>query len=202
MKIGSHNSFTYLPVRQWWLKPFAFVARCQRVNYEEQINLGVTLFDLRIRFDKDDMPIICHGTTEYKHDYTFIQDFFKYCQKVGGISVRVVLELNEKNTYQEILFREFCASAAMKYSNIYFFGGNNRTDWDCQHPIYNFKHEMPSLTHRYSSSTSLFTSASYILRKIDDWIPIYYAKRFNKYSLKRELLDKDAYLFIDFVDIR
>lgn len=200
MKIGSHNTFTYLPVRQWWLKPFAFVARCQRVDYKEQINLGVTLFDLRIRFDKDDMPVICHGKVEYKHDYSFIYDMLEYCNKIGGMSIRVVLELDKKNLYQEILFKSFCETIVERYKNIYFFGGNNRTDWECQYPIFNFKHELPALFHSYSSSTSLFTSSSIILKKIDDWIPIYYAKRFNHYMMNRELME-NTYLFIDFIDI-
>jgi hypothetical protein len=30
MKIASHNSFTYLRPRRWYMRPFAFMARCQR----------------------------------------------------------------------------------------------------------------------------------------------------------------------------
>lgn len=29
MILGSHNSWSYLPVRKWWMRPIAFMARCQ-----------------------------------------------------------------------------------------------------------------------------------------------------------------------------
>lgn len=202
MNIGTHNSFTYLPVRQWWLKPFAFVARCQRVDFLKQIELGAAFLDMRIRFNKDGMPVICHGLTEFKHDNTFIQDVFKECQKIGGITIRIVLEINKRDSYQEYLFKDFCENAENKYTNINFVGGNNRNDWLVENPIYKFKKQLPELVHRYSSSTSLFTSANYILKKIDDWIPFYYAKRFNRFNLHREMLNKEAYMFIDFIDVR
>lgn len=202
MNIGTHNSFTYLPVRQWWLKLFAFVARCQRVDFLKQIELGATFLDMRIRFDKDGMPVICHGLTEFKHDNTFIQDVFKECQKIGGITIRIVLEINKRDSYQEYLFKDFCENAENKYTNINFVGGNNRNDWLVENPIYRFKKQLPELVNRYSSSTSLFTSANYILKKIDDWIPFYYANRFNKFSLQREMLNKEAYMVIDFIDVR
>ena len=29
-KIGSHNSWSFNPIKQWWLKPFFFFSKCQR----------------------------------------------------------------------------------------------------------------------------------------------------------------------------
>ncbi|MBR6907991.1 hypothetical protein IKN40_05920, partial [bacterium] len=179
MKIGSHNSFTYLPVKQWWMKLFRFVGRCQRVDYLKQLELGVTFFDLRIRFDENQMPVICHGAMKFKHSDTFISDMMKDIQKnYPGITMRVVLEINNKDSYQEFCFRQFCKDIETKYDKINFCGGNNRTDWLCENPLYKFKNPLPNLWGMYSSTTSLFTSSSYILKKIDDWIPFFYANRF------------------------
>lgn len=52
MKLASHNSMTYLPIKKWWLKPFRFIAQCQNKTIEEQYQAGVRMFDIRIAFNK------------------------------------------------------------------------------------------------------------------------------------------------------
>lgn len=67
--IGSHNSMSYLPVRQWYLKPFGWMARCQSKDIDDQFSLcDVRLFDLRIRFDKKGNLVFAHGPVEFKGD--------------------------------------------------------------------------------------------------------------------------------------
>ena len=54
MILGSHNSWSYLPVKQWYFTPFAFTARCQSIDIRTQYEkYGVRCFDLRVRFDKN-----------------------------------------------------------------------------------------------------------------------------------------------------
>lgn len=72
-KLGSHNTMTYLPVRQWYLKPFWWMARCQSKDIKEQSKY-TDFFDIRVRFDKNDNPVFAHGLIEYKFDY----EVFKY----------------------------------------------------------------------------------------------------------------------------
>ena len=36
MILGSHNSWSYLPPKHWWMWPFHFMAKCQRVDIREQ----------------------------------------------------------------------------------------------------------------------------------------------------------------------
>ena len=36
MIIGSHNSWSYLPPKHWWMRPFAFMARCQSCDIQAQ----------------------------------------------------------------------------------------------------------------------------------------------------------------------
>lgn len=47
--IGSHNSFTYLPVKKWWMGLLSPWHRCQKHNVYEQYSKGVRCFDLRIK---------------------------------------------------------------------------------------------------------------------------------------------------------
>lgn len=68
--IGSHNSLTYLPVKQWYLKPFGWMARCQSKTLNEQFYIyGVRLFDFRVRFDKDGGIIHAHGPFKFGDRY-------------------------------------------------------------------------------------------------------------------------------------
>lgn len=204
MKLGSHNSFTYLPIKQWYLKPFAFMARCQEVDIWNQYFLGVRLFDLRVRFDKNGDPVICHNLAEYKADDSFIFDTLKKLNNCKGIHVRVVLELRKSNTEkydrQKRLFEAFCINLKKDYSNITFFGGNDRTGFTTGEKIYDFNNDV-QIVGLYSSTTSLFKINSKILRIIDDWYPKYYAQKCNKKNLEN-LKDYPGWVHIDFVNIK
>ena len=65
---GSHNTMSYLPVRQWWLKPFRAWGRCQTKTLEQQWETGVRHFDFRIKFDKDGNASFGHGLITYECD--------------------------------------------------------------------------------------------------------------------------------------
>ena len=53
MILGSHNSWSYLPPKHWWMWPIHFMAKCQRVDIREQYEkYGVRCFDLRVRWKK------------------------------------------------------------------------------------------------------------------------------------------------------
>lgn len=100
--IGSHNSMSYLPVRQWYLKPFWWMARCQSKTLNEQFHTyGVRLFDIRIRFDKNEEPIVAHGPIEFKCDVLdYIGQIDKFADKVFFLNqpvyVRLILESNKE----------------------------------------------------------------------------------------------------------
>ena len=46
---ASHDTLTSYPLKQWWLTPLLFAARCQTKTIEEQLASGVRYFDLRFR---------------------------------------------------------------------------------------------------------------------------------------------------------
>lgn len=65
MILGTHNSMSYLPVAQWWLRPFRAWGRCQRLDYFGQWDAGARYFDLRIKFDSDGRAHFGHGRISY-----------------------------------------------------------------------------------------------------------------------------------------
>lgn len=119
-RIGSHNSFSYLPVRKWWMKPLAFIARCQRESLYRQYQKGVRLFDLRVRFDKNRLPIICHGLIEYDRGRNTIDGALTLLNHKADCYVRVVLETSKPDDFQIECFRNWCLLLTCEYRNIKF----------------------------------------------------------------------------------
>lgn len=199
MKIASHNSFSYLPARRWWMKPFAWMARCQRMGIYEQFGIGVRLYDLRVRI-KHERAVICHGLMTYKgRVYDLLDALDDWAAMYNSpVYVRVVLEKKKPSDEDKRQFRMFCEEI-MDYYDIRFFGGNDRSDWGCKHPIYDFGNPMPDIDHKYSSTTTLFLKGWKWLAFIDDLCPIFYAKRHNKENIKKGTTHD--WLMIDFVDI-
>lgn len=191
--LGSHNSWSYLPPRKWWMKPFAFMARCQKANIRAQYErYGVRCFDLRIRFDALNRSVIAHGVIEYGFTagsglYAELHRF----NEAGDVMVRVLHEVRSKGPYTEEhvrLFRAFCESVAQRYPNIRFWCGRNLYNWEKD---YDFG-EDPSCEERYASVSRP--------RMLDDWWPWLFARLRNRAVLQAGT-DKDV-LLMDFVNIR
>lgn len=202
--IGSHNSMSYMPVKQWYFKPLRWTFRCQDVSIHDQYyKYGVKLFDLRINFDKDYTPYFAHGMAKFKGNvYTTINQLNNFAKlNDDTIHIRIILECNRKTkrqNEQEECFKKFCEKIQKEYTNLIFFGGNRKYDWE---KIYNFNVNDPSLDNKYSSTTELLGGKHGSLRaKLDDIYPRLYAKLKNKKNIK-EGTTKD-FLFIDFVNIQ
>lgn len=201
-KLASHNSFTYLRPRRWWMRLLAFTARCQRINWVEQwARYGVDLFDLRVRFDAQETPVICHGLIEYEGSVmSRLADMNRQAACNEPIYVRVVLEVKEATPRQATFFRAFCNRIEKTFPNLRFFGGNDRSDWDCRHPHYKFKTPAQDLDDKYSSTTTLWPRGWRWLRFLDDLCPILYARSHNRRNIEQGT--GHDWLFIDFVDIQ
>lgn len=203
--IGSHNSMSYLPVRQWYLKPFGWMARCQSKTLGEQLRTyGVRLFDFRVRFDLCGNLVFAHGPIQFKGDVEqYLSSLALECfrQNISTVYVRVILESNKSmwnQEQQEEHFRYFCEDIQRKYRNITFFGGNRKYDWK---EIYHFDTDV-QLKDLYSSTTNIFGgSKDHWTAKLDDLWPWLYAKLRNKKNI-RNYKDEDGILFIDYVNIR
>lgn len=204
-RIGSHNSLTYLPPKRWWMRPFAWMARCQRVDYARQYyDYNVSVFDLRVWFDKHGNIQVRHGRMQYDISRDEIFSFLSFLNDTYSCSLRVILEEDWRAYHlpysgmAEMYFRKFCSYIQNHYDHIKFFGGNRKCDWRV---LYKFKSENDvCLDDKYSSTTSLFKSKKQWLAKIDDLWPWVYARLHNKENFANA--DENKCLFVDFVDIR
>lgn len=106
LKLGTHNSLSYhLP--QWWMIPFMWMARCQRLNIEEQYVLGVRYFDIRPKL-VGGRVVAGHGLATYKLDMDKVW-FGTTMWLTAGLLMPAILEVTP-GCYQ---FTAFLASLGM-----------------------------------------------------------------------------------------
>lgn len=198
MILGSHNSWSYLPVRRWWMKPIAFMAKCQRKTIREQYDLGVRCFDLRLYFDDKllgagscrQVMYVAHGIFLYKISGEELREHLRWLDERGDCYVRILHEARTKRQYTKpcvCAFRMMCSFYRYEYPNIRFWCGRNLYDWTVD---YDFCSD-PSCEERYGSVSD---------RKwLYVWWPWIYARLQNKKILEHGT-DKDI-LLVDFIDI-
>ena len=195
-KIGSHNSWSYAPIKQWYIP--AFVCKCQNIDIKEQYIRGVRVFDLRVRRYKGNW-YTAHGSACFLTD--FLSDLRWLNTQDDIVSVRVLLEYNSiPKDFHNIapLFKELCKYLEANFMNINFFGGRLKCTWEI---LYTFNGKEIQLLDKYSSTTSLFNIKNNLLRIIDDWCPWIYAKLYNKKNYKEYMKHRHLEcLFIDFID--
>lgn len=163
---GSHDTMTYLKLKcflGWLAIPFA---KCQNKTIQEQYNVGVRCFDLRVTFDKEGNPIFANGIAKFEGDVWQILNCLK---DMSNVHVRVILEDTKVNERNVVKFLDFCYTLSSKFPNIKCFGGNRRCDWKV---IYTFTYN-PSLAQSVGSMAE-------DARWYEKLIPWFYAKRRNK----------------------
>ena len=207
MRLGSHNTMTYLRPSQWWLRPLAWMARCQSESIGTQfITWGVRWFDFRLAFNKDGTPYFAHGIFSYKDKNVFtILDYLNTLASPGDKAY--VRLLNERDSeFNHKCFRLFCEGVEDRYNNLIFCGGHNKKDWK---QLYSFENipDKP-LVDKYSScnhdkceyddngnETRHVNNTGVV---IDDICPEWYAKRNNAKNCAK-YINKDVYLLLDFI---
>lgn len=196
MKLASHNTMTYLKPSNILLYPFRFIARCQKLSLNEQINQGVRLFDFRISFDKKGNPVFTHGLMKFKlpkgismHSILFQLDCLA-CKE--DVWVRII---NEKDKDYEC-FSLYCNAIENSYKNIKFYGGYNKKGWKL---LYSFKNQQPNVIDKYASwNNDVFNRGTGWL--FDDIWPWIYAKLNNK-KWRKKYANFDGFLMQDFIGI-
>lgn len=189
MIIGSHNSWSYLPSKKWWMTPFRFIAKCQDLTIIEQYNRGVRCFDLRVRFDKNGNLMLCHGLLQYKISEEQLYCDLWWLNEKHDVWVRVLHEARNKKQYTTLSikrFREYCSNIVKEFPYIKFWNGINLYNNQVDYKFY-FK---PFCEEKYSSVCSL--------RLIDDWFPRLYAFLNTKKHIK-EGTNLDI-LLLDFIN--
>lgn len=199
-KIISHNTFSCLPVRQWWLRPFAWMARCQDEDDLTQI-LDCAGFDVRVRFHRD-KPVLAHGLAEFDlsgeaadviHLLSVVNFFILKWPKQKPFYVRVLLETTPfmtryQRARQKELFWVFCDTLKDKYPNITFYGGWPRDEW--RQKVYDFQTQEPDVTEMHGSVSGCKLNCL----RLKSW-----AKKHN-----REIIEgaKTEYVMLDYVEFR
>lgn len=191
MIFGSHNSWSYLPVRKWWMRPIAFMARCQSVDIKTQYEqYGVRCFDLRVRFNKYGHGIVAHGCVEYCYTASKIYEDLAWINEKGDCYVRVIHEVRTVRQYKnrrKEMFRHFCSRLEGEYKGIRFWCGRDLCAWGYD---YHFDCVEPTCDEEYASVCPP--------KLIDDWWPWLYAKTHNRKNLKE---GSEGILLIDFVNL-
>ena len=94
--IGSHNTFSYLPIKNRWISFLIFFYKCQDKDIIQQINNGAKFFDIRVKFDKKGLLNIVHNKVVF--DINEIQ-FWQLMDDVKNLAK----ELNTKLYFRVIL---------------------------------------------------------------------------------------------------
>lgn len=189
MILASHNSWSYLKPKNWWMIPLRFTARCQDVDIKTQYEkYGVRCFDLRIQF-KNDEPIVVHNIMQYDIDSDGLFKDLEWLNNKRDVYIRLLLDIRNKKKYtssQKEQFIDFCFDVEKQFPQIRFWNGRGMYDNEV---LYNFKHQ-PSCEEKYSSVCSP--------KLVDDWYPRFFAWRNNKKMLENGT--NSEFLMIDFVN--
>lgn len=189
---GSHNTMTYLPVKNWWLFPGLLIAKCQKRDYIEQFNRGARVFDLRIYFStKSRRWEFAHGLIDFKSKETLSLVVWRLAQlkktTQDDVYVRIILEKWTSES-QCHYFSEMCAAYELQYPRLKFIGGNRKGDWK---KLYTFMDDVPdTLNNQWVSSMAEDA------RWYEKAFPFLYALRMNK---KNRLKMKEKLNLFDFV---
>lgn len=128
---GSHNSLSYARPLKWWGWLIRPIWRCQKRTIEQQIERGITAFDIRIALGDDGNWRGAHGCVLL--DVSPQQQLEIIARNCVNPYVRIILERG--TPYDCAIFRSFCEKWMREYPNIAFFGGNYKPNW---RPLYNF----------------------------------------------------------------
>lgn len=194
MWLGSHNSLSYLKPRQWWLRPFAWVGRCQSLTIPEQWNHGVRYFDIRIRF-KVDKVISGHGLIDYDVN---MWDWLEYLNKRAESEkvkcvVRLMLETKGRN--DDARFKCYVKVWKSFYPNLIFVGGLRKEPFEVIA-------EVDSVPEKHCYQLFQDYSAKTLWQKLKGIkfpYPRYWAKRKN--NEYRQNAKDGVYTILDFVEI-
>lgn len=190
MIVGSHNSWSYLPSKKWWMAPFKFIAKCQDLNIIEQYEIRVRCFDLRVRFNKKGEFILGHGFMQYDISIDELLEDLKWLNsKEDTVYIRILHEVRNKHQYTTssiAKFKYLCTELVTAYPNLIFWCGRNLYNWEVDYEFTN----NPSCEEKYSSVCAP--------KLIDDWYPRWFAKK-NNTDILYKGTNKDI-LLIDFVN--
>lgn len=99
--IGSHNTFSYLPIKNKWLLFLKPWYKCQEYDIITQINKDVRYFDVRIRFSKKGELQVVHNKIVFdineKQFWDIMNNVKELTTKLNTVLYfRVILDIRKK----------------------------------------------------------------------------------------------------------
>ncbi len=99
--IGSHNTFSYLPIKNRWLSFLKPWYKCQEYDIITQINKDVRYFDIRIRFSKKGELQVVHNKIVFdineKQFWDIMNNVKELTTKLNTVLYfRVILDIRKK----------------------------------------------------------------------------------------------------------
>lgn len=189
IKLGTHNSMSYLRPKYWYMYPFRFIAKCQNLDIDQQLDLGIRMFDIRLSYNKDLIPEFRHGIMVFRGNVEGILNKLNNFRE--PIYVRLLLETHRTTEDLDIKQKYFkidCQRWEHIYPNLKFFCGRRKFDWK---QIYKFKLDDLDVDQYVSSMQS---------KGVFSWFPWLYAKLFNKDNISK--VNTNKWSLFDFIEIK
>lgn len=185
------------------MRPFAWLAKCQDKDINAQMEIADGM-DIRVRFDKAEIPHFAHGLIEYEFDvYSMLSSVdAKAWVYDRHYIARVILETTPfmsevERINQKERFEYFCCNLNYGYPRIDFYGGWPRDEW-CKN-VYDFYNGEPSVTENHASVA--WGSSDNRLKRMFSWLPNLWIKLWAK-KHNHEVMDNanKEFAMIDFVE--
>ncbi len=196
MVLGSHNTMSYLPPAKWWqhiLRPFY---RCQVKTLEQQIESGVTYFDLRIREGKPNQWVFAHGCVTFK-GCSLREAINIISNRVPNATIRLIYE-GKANDVITSTFKTACHNIEQTYPNIQFVGGFAKQGWQ---QLYKFRGDDGSEPMQWVGSMQPMPPKDWWKRPwryYGSLLPCLWAA-LNNYKLYTDPIADDKVVLLDFV---
>ena len=180
--LGTHNSLTYHKP-QWYFLWLNFTSECQEIDIEAQYDLGVRLFDFRIRFSNDKVKA-GHGIMTYDVDF---DSLYSFLDGKGDCVIHIVLENHFwEGDEDDERFVSYVNEVKEKYKNIKFVCGARKNPWKTLVKLDSVPIER---CFEYFHGEDLKFP-----------LPKHYAKMNNK-SYRENMVDPSRYYMFDFINI-
>lgn len=157
MILGSHNSWSYLPIKQWWLRPFRFMYQCQEETITSQIsNWDCRFLELRVSFDKKKQIQFSNGRANFTGDvYSRLADLLQLAM-VSNRRIYILVVLEKRVHKQSInLFRQFCKNIHQNYASkskkFILLGAYDKKTGNKLYYFGSEKHKVNNVSLRHSS---------------------------------------------------
>lgn len=147
-QIISHNSHTYMKPAKLWMKAINWTAKCQDKTIEQQYDMGIRFFDIRIRYNNNGTVKLVHGLVEYKGSFENVMNFLS---SKGDCTLRIMLD--DRHNSDTKIQTELLKNNAENYKNTYNIALINIARLSDGKLIYDFNNPMPPVDSQYSSAS-------------------------------------------------